>query len=90
MKCIVFQIFEFNNIKLYAKNEQINLCFHWRVRYAKNWAVGKQMKMIAFIILLSADCSSQSTLLSNVYTVILNSLCNISLFTVKKIYFRSC
>lgn len=30
------QIFGLNDIKLYAKNEQINLCFHWVVRYAKN------------------------------------------------------
>lgn len=30
------RIFELNDIKLYAKNEQINLRFHWMVRYAKN------------------------------------------------------
>lgn len=30
------RIFGLNNIKLYAKNEQINLYFHWMVRYAKN------------------------------------------------------
>lgn len=58
------QIVGLNDIKLYAKNEQINLCFHWVVRYAKNWAVGKQMKMIASYYFILVDCRSQSALLT--------------------------
>lgn len=63
IECLA-RIFGLNDIKLYAKNEEINLCFHWMVRYAKNWAAGKQMKMIASYNFILVDCRSQNELLT--------------------------
>lgn len=58
------RIFELNDIKLYAKNEEINLCFHWMVRYAKNWALRVQMKMMASYYFISSDCHPENSLWS--------------------------
>lgn len=63
------RIFGLNDIKLDAKNEEINLYFHWMVRYAKNWAAGKQMKMIASYNFILADCRSQNVLLTRYWEI---------------------
>lgn len=81
-------IFELNDIKLYAKNEQINLCFHWMVRYAKNWVVGKQMKMIAankIIFCMDCRCEAATYQMGMKTLLILNYWCNFALFVVNRI-----